>query len=93
MDKFIEQLCNIKSDIIETIKPLVISEEEELEFRNATRCSICNKRFDECDENVRDAKTQNKRTTISNSSEVLSWGGYPKTKKTKKHNPRRLFGE
>ena len=64
MDKFIEQLGNIKPDIIENIdlnKPMVISEENTLEFRNATRCSIFNfKNTDECDAKVRDTKTQNK---------------------------------
>ena len=60
MDESIEQLGISKSDMIEKIDLnmlMVISEEEELEFRNATKCSICNKKFDECDEKVRDAKT------------------------------------
>ena len=43
MDKFIEQLGNIKSDIIEKMnlnKPMVISEEEELEIGKCCCCKV-----------------------------------------------------
>ena len=61
-------------------KPIVISEEEELEFRNATRCSNCNKKsMNVMNKLYRDVKTQ--KTKMTNSSEVLSWGVSPKTKK------------
>lgn len=61
MDKFVEQLASIKDDILERMKenkPMTISDEQELEFRNATRCSICNKHFKEDDEKVRDGVSQ-----------------------------------
>ena len=35
-------------------KPMIITPEQEIEFRNATRCSICNKNFEEGDKRVRD---------------------------------------
>lgn len=57
MDKFVEQLASIKDEILERMKenkPMIISDEQELEFRNATRCSICNKHFKEEDKKVRD---------------------------------------
>ena len=69
---------------------MVISEEDELEFRSATRCSICTKRFDECDEKVRDAKTQNIRNKNNQLFRSLVLGWVPKNQK---NNPRRLFGE
>ena len=57
MDKFVEQLASIKDEILERMKenkPMIMLDEQELEFRNATRCSICNKHFKEEDKKVRD---------------------------------------
>ena len=76
MGKFIKQLGNIKSDIIEKMnvnKPMVFSGEKELEFRNATRCSICNKILMN-GEKIEMPKHKIKETQITNSSEVLSLG-------------------
>ena len=49
--------------------------------------------FDECDEKIEMPKHKITETQITNSSEVLPWGGFPKTTKKHTHNPRRLFGE
>ena len=57
MKKFVEQLTEIKKDIIEKMnvnKPMEITYEPELECRKATHCSICNKKFQPDDEKVRD---------------------------------------
>ena len=88
MDKIIEQLVNIKSDTIEKMnvnKPTVLSEEEESEFRNATRCSNCKKLMNVM-KKLEMPKHKIEEPKITNSSEVLSWGGCPKTT----NNPRIL---
>ena len=57
MEKFVEQLTEIKTDIFNKMnvnKPMEITDEQEIEFRKATRCSICNKQFKPEDEKVRD---------------------------------------
>ena len=49
MKKFVEQLTEIKKDIFEKInvnKPMdELTYEQKTEFRNATHCSICNKKL------------------------------------------------
>ena len=48
MEKFVEQLSEIKTDIFKKIninKPMDITTEQEIELRKAKRCSICNKNF------------------------------------------------
>ena len=45
LDRFVEQLTEIKEDIFSRMNVNVemdISEEQELQFRKAIRCSICN---------------------------------------------------
>ena len=58
MDKFVEQLSEIKETILSKMKTNLpmekLTEEQQLQFKNATRCSICNKKFQEDDERVRD---------------------------------------
>ena len=57
MEKFVEQLTEIKKDIFNKMnvnKPMDISTEQEMEFRKASRCSICNKNFKPEDEKARD---------------------------------------
>ena len=57
MKKLVEQLTEIKKDICEKMnvnKPMDITYEQKLEFRKATHCSICNKKFQPDDEKVRD---------------------------------------
>ena len=58
MDKFVEQLSEIKEMILSKMKTNLpmekLTEEQQLQFKNATRCSICNKKFQEDDERVRD---------------------------------------
>ena len=57
MDKFVEQLSKIREEIFERMKenkPMDITDEQELEFRQSTRCSVCNKNFSPDDEKVRD---------------------------------------
>ena len=48
-DEFVEQLSRIKDEVEERIrenKPMEeLTEEQKIEFKNATRCSICNKCF------------------------------------------------
>ena len=58
MKKFVEQLTEIKKDIFEKMnvnKPMdELTYEQKTEFRQATHCSICNKKFQPDDEKVRD---------------------------------------
>ena len=57
MEKFIKQLSEIRSDIDEKMdvnEPMDISSEQEIEFKKATRCSICNKQFNPDELKVRD---------------------------------------
>jgi len=57
MDKFVEQLSEIKHEIFSKMnvnEPMDTTDEQELEFRKASRCSICNKNFKPDDEKVRD---------------------------------------
>ena len=57
MDKFVNQLKEIHSEINDRMKEnkkMDITDEQEIEFQNSTRCSICNKCFKEDDEKVRD---------------------------------------
>ena len=57
MNKFVEQLKDIHTEITEKMninKKMDISDEQEIEFQNSSRCSICNKNFKEDDEKVRD---------------------------------------
>ena len=56
-EKFVELLTEIKKGIVENMnvnKPMEITYEQKLEFRKATHCSICNKKFQPEDEKVRD---------------------------------------
>ena len=46
LERFVEQLSEIKEDMFSRMNVNIemdISEEQELQFRQATRCSICNK--------------------------------------------------
>ena len=56
MNKFVEQLTEIKKDILEKMnvnKPMDESSyQQKTEFRNATHCSICNKKFQPDDTKV-----------------------------------------
>ena len=58
MKKFVEQLTKIKKDIFEKMnvnKPLdELTYEQKTEFRQATHCSICNKKFPPDDTKVQD---------------------------------------
>ena len=58
MDKFVEQLSKIKDEIDERMRVNVpmeeLTDEQELDFKNAKRCSICNKLFEDGDKKVRD---------------------------------------
>ena len=57
MDRFVEKLYEVREQIMDKMheeKPMIITPEQEIEFRNATRCSICNKNFEEGDKRVRD---------------------------------------
>ena len=58
MDKFVEQLSEIKETILSKMKTNLpmekLTEEQQVQFKNATRCSICNKKFQEDHERVRD---------------------------------------
>ena len=57
MVKFVQQLSEIRSDIFEKMdvnEPMDITAEQEIEFKQSTRCSICNKQFDKGDTKVRD---------------------------------------
>ena len=57
MEQFVNQLAEIKTDIFNKMnvnKPMDITNEQEIEFRKATRCSICNKHFKPDNEKVRD---------------------------------------
>ena len=58
MDKFVEQLTETNETILSKMKTILpmekLSEEQKLQSKNATRCSICNKQFQENDERVRD---------------------------------------
>ena len=49
MKHFVEKLTEIKKDIFEKMnvnKPMdALTYEQKTEFRNATHCSICNKKF------------------------------------------------
>ena len=58
MDKFVDQLTEIKETILSKMKTNLpmekLSEEQKLQFKNATRCSIYNKQFQENNERVRD---------------------------------------
>ena len=98
MDKSIEQLGNIKESNMISLNTLMLInqwllvKEKNNENSELLQGALFVIKHDECDAKARDAKTQNRETKITNSSEVLSWGGCPKTK-NKKHNPRRLFGE
>ena len=64
MDKFVAQLSLIRQDIFEkmdVIMPMEITHEQEIEFQNSTRCSICNKNYEPDDKKVRDgSETQAK---------------------------------
>ena len=60
MEKFIQQLSEIRSDIFDKMvvnEPMDITHEQEIEFQNSTRCSICNKQFKNGDTKVRDANS------------------------------------
>ena len=58
MKKFVEQLTEIKKDIFEKMnvnRPMdELTYEQKTEFRNATHCSICNKKFQPDDTKVQD---------------------------------------
>ena len=58
MNKFVEQLTEIKKDIFEKMnanKPMdELTYEQKTEFRNPTHCSICNKKFQPDDTKVQD---------------------------------------
>ena len=58
MKKFVEQLTEIKKDIFEKMnvnKPMdELTYEQKTEFRQATHCSICNKKFQPDDTKVQD---------------------------------------
>ena len=58
MKQFLEKLTEIKKDIFEKmnmIKPMDdLTNEQKLEFRLASNCSICGKKFEPDDEKVRD---------------------------------------
>ena len=58
MKQFVEKLTEIKKDIFEKmnmIKPMDdLTNEQKLEFRLASNCSICGKKFEPDDEKVRD---------------------------------------
>ena len=48
LDHLVNKLAEIKKDMFDKMnvnKPMVITDEQEEEFRKATRCSICNKGF------------------------------------------------
>ena len=56
VDKFVEELSRIKEEVEERMrenKPMEEATEwQKMEFKNATKCSICNKCFKEGDERV-----------------------------------------
>ena len=58
MKKFVEQLTEIKKDMFEKMnvnRPMdELTYEQKTEFRNATHCSICNKKFQPDDTKVQD---------------------------------------
>ena len=58
MKKFVENPTEIKRDIFEKMnvnKPMdELTYEQKIEFRQATNCSICGKKFQEDDTKVRD---------------------------------------
>ena len=58
MKKFVEQLTEMKKNIFEKVnvnKPMdELTYEQKTEFRNATHCSICNKKFQPDDTKVQD---------------------------------------
>ena len=58
MKQFVEKLTEIKKDIFEKmnmIKPMDdLTNEQKLEFRLASNCSICGKKFEPDDEKVRE---------------------------------------
>ena len=58
MDKFVEELSRIKGEVEERMRENKPMEEltgwQKMESKNATRCSICNKCFEEGDERVLD---------------------------------------
>ena len=58
MKHFVEKLSEIKKEIFEKMsinKPMdELTYEQKIEFRNATNCSICGKKFQPDDEKVRD---------------------------------------
>ena len=61
MKKFVEQLTEIKKDLFEKMnvnKPMdELTYEQKTKFRNATHCSICNKKFQPDDTKVQDTNS------------------------------------
>ena len=65
MKKFVEQLTEIKKGIFEKMNVNIpmdeLTYEQKTEFRNATHCSICNKKFQPDDTKVQDTNTSRVR--------------------------------